>query len=1429
MMDYIIEKQRDKYREYPATKSTCEQLQSFVWEEIEGKMLFYLPDIKAQFERPDAFNIANDNANIQIRNLSAKFLIDKTTLFCERNSQEEAIYLNGHVLETGVYELTEGDELFVNCVKLRLQKNYVVLIGDKTSYDIDLNEEEITSVPFEGFPKYKRSPRLIKRVSEEKISLQKPPEKKKMDKKGLLQTVIPPLGMLAVTVAVGILLGRGIYMMMSVAGTLMTTIFSVVKFYQDRKENKDMNEKRKCLYDAYLLRKRKEINQAMETEANAFAYNYPVLKDISKMVHEYDSRIYERNSTDDDFLTISIGHSVSPTIFKIDKWNEDFKLEEDKLKQKAIDLREEFISLDKPRIIDLKRAHLGLVGEKEVIHEQLKNYISQMAFLQSYHDLQFVVLYDAKYKKDFEWMRWLPHTKIRKLNVLGMIHSERIRDQILGSMNQILKERSIKLDESKKESKFMPYFVFVIDEPKLIMDHSIMEYLDRAGSEMGFSIIYTSYLRANLPENIGTVLMLESSEEGRLLLEERDLFDQPLKLYKTKDVDLEAMARDLGVLVHEQGVTSNIPESITFFNLYKVQHPQELDVRTRWNTNNSHKSLEVPLGVRAEDDIVNLNLHEKAHGPHGLVAGTTGSGKSEIVQSYILSLAVNFHPYEVGFLLIDYKGGGMAGLFKKLPHLMGTITNLDGGESMRALASIKSELQRRQRIFIDNEVNHINGYMRLFKEGKVEEPLPHLFIISDEFAELKKEQPEFMSELISTARIGRSLGVHLILATQKPTGVVDDQIWSNSKFKLCLKVQNETDSKEVLKTPDAASITQAGRAYLQVGNNEIYELFQSAWSGALYIEEQEKEVTMDNRVYIVNELGQGVLVNRDLSDSEEEEKTTKTQLDVIVDHIQSVYEEEITVEIKRPWLPPLAETLVSPYGEVSQVNDELVLCAPLGVVDIPEQQLQQEYCLDFMKEGNLLYIASSGYGKTVFLTTALTSLAAANKVSNLNYYILDFGNSGLVPLRNLPHTADYITVDDEERYEKFKKIIVQEMDKRKKLLANHLVPSIEAYNRLGEKPLKAIIIAIDNFDIIKEMGLEEESVYTKITRDGVGLGIYTIASATRLNALRQATLNNFKTKIAGFNFDPSETQMTVGRGTYQQSEIKGRALIKEDEIHALQIYTMVPCENDVEYVKKLCTLIEEIKEKNDGEEAPHIPVLPETFTNQMFNQYKQSDYDFAIGLDKEEVTVQGMERNASPFVIIGETGRGKTNIIQVLLAQAAEESKVYLFDSASMELYRHSANPNVEYISDLDKVRDFMDDLNEEIEERSEKLEEILEGNSTSSPKTVLRRMGSSVIMIDDLDDFLELTKPEATKMAGVLKAAIGIGITCIIGVHAAKPRGIDETTKIVKQASNGLVLGAQGLSNIFPVSNMRLLPEFGDGLLFKNGTFVRVKLPENK
>lgn len=222
-----------------------------------------------------------------------------------------------------------------------------------------------------------------------------------------------------------------------------------------------------------------------------------------------------------------------------------------------------------------------------------------------------------------------------------------------------------------------------------------------------------------------------------------------------------------------------------------------------------------------------------------------------------------------------------------------------------------------------------------------------------------------MSELVSAARIGRSLGVHLILATQKPTGVVDDQIWSNSKFKLALKVQNEADSKEILKTADAANITLPGRAYLQVGNNEIYELFQSAWSGAAYNEEEQKE-KVDDRVYVLNEIGQGELVNQDLSDTKENNKVVKTQLDAVVRYIHEYYETQDVKEVKKPWLPPLPEQLVSPQELIRATPKELNMKIAMGLIDIPENRNRFHMMLILSKMGICCILLQQDMGKPSF-------------------------------------------------------------------------------------------------------------------------------------------------------------------------------------------------------------------------------------------------------------------------------------------------------------------------------------------------------------------------------------------------------------------------------------------------------------------------------
>ncbi len=278
-----------------------------------------------------------------------------------------------------------------------------------------------------------------------------------------------------------------------------------------------------------------------------------------------------------------------------------------------------------------------------------------------------------------------------------------------------------------------------------------------------------------------------------------------------------------------------IPDTVPFGALFEglfsdCEEETVLNIADNYKKGDITERIKAPIGVGEGGVILTLDLHERASGPHGLIAGTTGSGKSELLTTLILALALEYPPDKAAFFLIDYKGGGMSNLFAKLPHLIGSISNLSKSESKRAEISLKSENERRQRIFAESGVNNINDYTRLYDAGVVTEPLPHVFIIVDEFAELRKEEPDFMERLISVSQVGRSLGMHLILATQKPAGVVDERIRANSRFRIALRLVDRADSMDMLRREDATFIKECGRAYLQVGNNEIFTCFQSGYA-----------------------------------------------------------------------------------------------------------------------------------------------------------------------------------------------------------------------------------------------------------------------------------------------------------------------------------------------------------------------------------------------------------------------------------------------------------------------------------------------------------------------------------------------------------------------------------------------------------------------
>ncbi len=1162
-----------------------------------------------------------------------------------------AVYVNYELQKEKTNKIYIGDHLFIEGLWIEIQAEGIVICAHKKVHSklIQLTRNE-PNAHADEYNDYHRSPRIIHREPTDKIKIEKPPQPIQKNNTMIWRAIIPPLVMIALTVVIFLVRPIGVYIFMMIGMSTVTIIFGITTYFTEKKKYKEEVEKRERDYKAYLSNKSTEINNAIKDQRYSLNFHYPTLSEIKDIVETKAPRIYEKTSHHHDFLHYKLGITNIKKSFEIEYKEDEFIFRRDGLFDDAKELYEFYQDIERaPLVNDLNHGPIAYVGTRHLIIEEIEKVMLQLATFHSYHDIEFLFVMREDERDTFNWARWLPHMTFQTQNIRGFVYNQRTRDQILTSVYSMIKERIQTVRERSKSNEkiiFNPHLIFVITDMSLIIDHVILEYVNQDLSEYSISLIFVEDVIESLPEHVETIIDIKSRTEGELVMKEEKLTQLKFNLENAEKIDKEYIARRLANLNHVEHMKNAIPNSVTFLQMYNVNGVEELNVANRWQQNETFKTMAVPLGVRGKDDILSLNLHEKAHGPHGLIAGTTGSGKSEIIQSYILSLAVNFHPHEVAFLLIDYKGGGMANLFKDLKHLVGTITNLDGDESMRALTSIKAELRKRQRLFGEHDVNHINQYHKLFKNGVATEPMPHLFIISDEFAELKSEQPDFMKELVSTARIGRSLGIHLILATQKPLGVVDDQIWSNSKFKLALKVQDQQDSNEILKTPDAADITLPGRAYLQVGNNEIYELFQSAWSGATYDVAGDALEVEDKTVYMINDFGQLQAINKDLSGlSDEEHEETQTELEAVIDHIEQVTDQLAIDHVKRPWLPPLPEVvyqadLVETDFKKLWSDQPPEVELTIGLKDVPDDQYQGPMTLKLKQAGHIALIGSPGYGRTNFLHNTIFDIARHYRPDQAHMYLFDFGTNGLMPVSDIPHVADYFTVDQEEKIEKAIKRINALVSERKKLLSQERVVNIEQYNSVTNETVPNVFIFIDNYDTVKESPFMEsyEEMMAKVTREGLALGIYIVLTGSRSNAIKSAIFTNIKTRIALYLFENNELTNIIGSYKKGVKDIKGRAAINDDNFTQVQIAQPFALNDGQTYNSRIKDEIAQMNEHYAGDYPPHIPMMPEkVLLEDVKSRYDLEkvileDYRLPLGLDFEDVELVNLDLR-SPSIL----------------------------------------------------------------------------------------------------------------------------------------------------------------------------------------------------
>lgn len=1330
------------------------------------------------------------------------------------------VYINGKKAKNKDI-IKDGDFLSISDYFFYFKDNK---IWTQIRPEMKINSLSFLDVPSKGeYPKFNRNTRVKTVVCDEKIEILDPPAKPQKPKNNLFMRLLPSLGML---IAAGVMaFFGGMMIIMSVISGAMAIFTTIMSIKEGNKEYKESSAERIDKYNAYISKKKKEIEEKREQEHLELEELFVSQPVEQERFSSFSADLFDRSRDDEDYLCVRLGSGDVLSKREVN-YKKQEKLEiEDDLQLIPEQLCAEYKNVhNAPIVCDFKEINaMGVVGAPTCRFELLKNIVIDIAARQYFSDVKMVFVAEKDHKEQIQWLRLLPHVYNDAIGVRNIVCDDDSKNLIF---EFLYKELTI-----REQNKFFTenIIVFFYDEYGF-KSHPISKFVDKA-KDLGVTFVFFGDTATDIPQGCGYIVSIKDNKNATLINTQNKSEMLEFIYPNMQTTQAEEIVKLLApVYTEEISLEGTLTKNISMFELLNILAVDDIDLKSRWETSQVFKSMAAPLGV-SKTGVVSLDLHDKAHGPHGLVAGTTGSGKSEILQTYILAMSTLYHPYEVAFVIIDFKGGGMVNQFKELPHLLGAITNIDGKEINRSLKSIKAELQKRQRLFAEADVNHIDKYIKKFKAGETQIPLPHLIIIVDEFAELKAEQPEFMKELISAARIGRSLGVHLILATQKPSGQVNEQIWSNSRFKLCLKVQSQEDSNEVLKSPLAAEIKEPGRAYLQVGNNEIFELFQSAYSGAS--EKTDDSNVKEFTIYSLTESGKRVPIYSQKKKKSGEGNTT--QLEAIVKHVADYCEKINLPKLPDICLPSLGKCIDFTISSKKTANPGSYE-VEIGVYDDPENQYQGVYTVD-LGSNNLMIIGSSRSGKTNVLQNIIRSLSTKYTPDEATIYIIDFASMVLKNFDKLQHVGGVVCPSEDEKLKNLFKLLNSEIEMRKEKLMSVGVSSFAAYKEAGQTEFPLIVLLIDNLTALKELYFQDDDELISLCREGLAVGISIVIANSQTAGIGYKYLSNFSTRMALYCNDSNEYSALFDHCSERIDSIPGRSIIEIDKNHyECQSYLAFNGEKEIDRVCDIKKYISVTNAVNKNIFAKRIPLIPSSLTKsfivEQFGNYMKDRFSVVAGLDYATVTPHILDFSAIGLLAVtGRNGAGKHNWVRYSLdmldTMHSGKSKVYVVDSIEKKLSSFKNSNNMAtYTMVAEEAVTYVKKIELELKERYDAL---VAGN-----EAVLNEAELLVLLIDNQDAIYAISNtPDALAAYKNIVGRYKNMRACIITFieNANIPYSAPEIFKNIRDQRNIMFFDDMSNMKLFdvPLAMMRSFKkpiEQGDGYCISGNECKKLKTP---
>lgn len=1152
-----------------------------------------------------------------------------------------------------------------------------------------------------------------------------------------------------------------------------------LKYALNKRKHTKEEQLRAEVYAKYLTKIEEDLQNHAKAQRNYENMLYPTLEESMRRVFAVSENLWEKHYGDEDFLSFRLGTGTAPAKAKVTVPHQHLKLREDELDRVPEQLAEKYAMVDNMPIAYnlVKNGSVAIIGSTNSSVNLARSIVAQLSALHSYNEVKIIPVFSHKEKAEWGWMRWLPHCMSDDKNYRYMISGVNDSDAV-DQIERIIKKRIESANQWTfgQQSGKLPHLVFVVSAPELLNNSPIGSALLMNNPELNVSGIFIGKSMADFPHNINNVIRVEETVDNFKIVLDRNGVD---KIYidgkenKAPNDIYDKFARSMAPIriIDANNQNTALPHMISLNDGLQISKLEDIELNEIWSNSVPEKTLSVPVGIKANGERFNFDIHQNGHGPHGMVAGGTGSGKSQMAQTWIASMALHFSPQDVNFILVDFKGDSLLQPFLNLPHLAGSISNLDK-DVLRSFVALESEMERRQQILSDFGCSDILEYLKMRRIAKDVPTMPYLVLVVDEFAEFKLKFPDFTKSLDHLYRGGRSLGIFVILMTQSPGGIVTDQMRANAAFRWCLSVKSETDSRELLGMTDATTIRNPGRAYVKSG--DTLELIQSFFAASSYSANKEDKEDV-GYVYSVSLSGERIK----FSEQKKEEGKVQTQLDAIVKYIDNycrtnripkakpIWQKELPSKIDLFSLDCQGEKWSKSIGFAGVINEETGPKCVIGKLDEPERQMQTDLVHDFWSDGHIAVYGMPTSGKTTFLQTIQISLFNKYTPSEVQVYSIDIGGFGLRTLGNFPHVGGVSGDDDIEGANKILSFILEELDRRKKLFLEEGVGSPYAYVEATGKEIPTVILFVDNMNLLDAPGLNLNQTVLRIGREGASFGIYLACSFVGTSGVSFQLAQNIKSVYSLKMIDKNEYSGIVGRPSNTiPDETIGRGL-KKASPYPFLFQTAIAFESlsDNKRVLELRNLAKEMDENWQGERPG---LLVEKVANPIpFGSIVGEPV--ILGKDKNEDAVSfKLEDNVSLLVSDGK-GVAKEVLNCIVKQLKPLNCKVWLC-STRCEMYESSDNiVFVKTPKDLDEI--------------IETLANILRSRQTEIKENPQKKFDEMVIILDGMREFYMGCEPSTiSRLEVFIRLGKNLGITII---------GADTDKNLSKCRSDGDILVA--------------------------------------